>query len=524
MNIFAISGFINGISAVIFGLIVYFKNPKQSPNRTFVLMTFSLAIWCFGYGFWQLSKNYESALFWIRILSIGSTFIPVFFLHWIFSLFNFQKKKEWILVGAYLITLFFLSFISSPLYIKEITPQLSFFWWPQAGIVYTLYIIFSYFGMIGYITYELIKLFKKTNGYLHEQIKYILFAMIVGFGGGATNFLLWYGIHILPYGNFLVFLYPLILTFAITRYHLFEIKVILTEILVAVIAVILAGEIFVFETIQAKFLGSGIFFLFCIFGYILIKTTNQEIERRQELQKAYAELEKLDKAKTEFVSIASHQLRTPLAAVKGYVSMLLEKSYGTLTEKMEKPLKNIYDSNERLIKLVNDLLNFSRIESGKIEIKLEETSINEVIVNTVEELKGLAEKKNLYLRFEKPEKDLPKIPFDAEKIRQAISNIIDNAIHYTTKGGITVRCKIENNKCKIEISDTGEGMTKEEIIGLFNSFNRGTAGTRFWTEGAGLGLYVAKKFVEIHNGRIWAESRGKEKGSVFYIELPIKVK
>jgi len=255
----------------------------------------------------------------------------------------------------------------------------------------------------------------------------------------------------------------------------------------------------------------------------LAKRLEERVEQRtKELGKACEELKKLDKAKSEFVSIASHQLRTPLTAIKGYISMMLEKTYGEPPEKMEKPLKNIYLSNERLIKLVNDLLNVSRIEAGRMEMELEKLSLEEIITSVAEELKNIVKEKGIYLNFEKPEKALPKILADREKIRQVIMNVIDNAIRYTEKGGVTIKCKMQNAKCKIEVSDTGAGLTKYELSKMFGSFSRGTAGTRLYTEGVGLGLYVARRFVEMHNGKIWAESKGKDKGSTFYIELPIK--
>lgn len=249
----------------------------------------------------------------------------------------------------------------------------------------------------------------------------------------------------------------------------------------------------------------------------------KEVEKRtKELSDAYEELKKLDKAKSEFVSIASHQLRTPLTAIKGYISMILENSYGKLSAKLKKPIENIYTSNERLIRLVNDLLNVSRIEAGRTELKREEASITELVSSIIDELKNNAGQKGIYLKLEKTKNGSKNISIDKSKMRQVIMNIIDNAIRYTEKGGITVRCAAQDKKYKIEIKDTGEGMTKDEMGDLFESFSRGKAGTRFWTEGAGLGLYVAKKFVDMHNGKIWAESQGKGKGSTFHIELPIK--
>ena len=202
--------------------------------------------------------------------------------------------------------------------------------------------------------------------------------------------------------------------------------------------------------------------------------------------------------------------------------MIIEKTYGEPPEKMKTPLGNIYLSNERLIKLVNSLLDVSRIEAGRLETKFERLSLADVISSVIEELKNVAREKGLYLKLEKPTKLIPEILIDQQKARQIILNLIENAIRYTEKGGVTIKLDVERSKIKIIVSDTGEGMTKEEISHLFESFSRGSAGTRFWTEGAGLGLYVAKKFVEMHNGKIWAESPGRGKGSTFYIELKIR--
>ena len=255
----------------------------------------------------------------------------------------------------------------------------------------------------------------------------------------------------------------------------------------------------------------------------LTETLQQKVdEQTKELRKSYEELKVLDKAKSEFISIASHQLRTPLAAVKGYISMVLEGSYGKLNERAKRPMENVYQSNERLIKLVNDLLNLSRLDAGKIKFEPKPTSLEEMVKGIVEELRITIENKGLYIKMKWPELPLPEVMVDRDHIRQVIINIIDNAIRYTEKGGVTVKFQITNSKLQIIIADTGEGMTKEEISHLFESFSRGTAGTRFWTEGAGLGLYIARKFIDMHKGRIFAESKGKGKGSTFYIEIPTK--
>lgn len=254
----------------------------------------------------------------------------------------------------------------------------------------------------------------------------------------------------------------------------------------------------------------------------LAERLEEQVEQRtKELRKAYEELKKLDKAKSEFISMASHQLRTPLTAVKGYISMMIEGSYGKLPAKVQEKMKHIFYSNERLIKIVQDLLNISKIELGKIEIEKQPIQIEDLIQSCYEEMKISAEKKNLQFLWQKPKKPLPKINLDVLKIRQVILNLIDNAIRYTQKGKIEIKAQKLNSNLQISVKDTGEGLSEKEKRNIFEGFTRGSAGINFFIEGAGLGLYIAKKFLELHQAKIWAESEGKSKGSTFYIELPI---
>jgi signal transduction histidine kinase len=201
---------------------------------------------------------------------------------------------------------------------------------------------------------------------------------------------------------------------------------------------------------------------------------------------------------------------------------MLEGMYGTIPEKMWRPIGNVYESNERLINLVSDLLNLSRIEAGKIGMEWTTTNVEDIAESVSQELQIKAKERNLELILQKSKKSLPIVRVDQEKIRNVILNVIDNAIRYTRKGSITVKTEQVQDKIRIAISDTGAGMTKEELGKLFESFSRGGAGAQYSTEGTGLGLYIAKQFVQMHRGKIWAESPGKGRGSTFYIELPIR--
>lgn len=255
------------------------------------------------------------------------------------------------------------------------------------------------------------------------------------------------------------------------------------------------------------------------------KTLQKEVNSQtKELRGANIRLQQLDRAKSEFISLASHQLRTPLTIIKGYISMMLEGAWGEVVGKKKEQLEKVYSSNERLIKLVEDLLTVSRIESGRLEFDWQTISLEEMVDSVIKEFDQVVDKKKLYLKFIRPKKDLPKVKIDSLKIRQVIQNLVDNALHYTREGGATIRLKAGKNKVIFSIQDTGVGIPPKEQVVLFEKFSRGKDIGRIHTEGVGLGLYLGAKMIEAHQGRIWVESEGKNKGSTFYFELPIKGK
>jgi len=522
MNFFILSCFLTSALSLVIGFFIYSRNKEALLNKLWMGMSLSVCSWSFGLLKVISEQNPKIAFFWQCFLDISAVFIPVLFFHFILVFLEIDQRIKYKIQLAliYLLGLLIILISPFPIFKKGVVPLFGFDFWINPGPFYFLLpLLFT--GTIFYSVYLLIKGYLQSTGIKKTQIKFIIIAALVGFGGGLTNFFPQL-IKIYPFGNFFVVFYLLFVGYAITKYHLFEIRVILTELLIALIAIILLIQALTASSLTLIIFGFVLLALFGIVAYFLIKSVLKEIALRAELEVAYQELQKLDQAKSEFVSIASHQLRTPLTAIKGYVSLLLEGSYGKLTDKNRPPIENIYQSGERLIRLINELLNISRIEAGKLEMNFEETPIEEVINLATEETKMQAEKKKLYLKLEKPEASLPKVFIDKDKIKQVIMNVVDNAIKYTSQGGVTIKAKSNDSKVIIEVSDTGDGMAEEEISKLFKSFSRGSAGNKLSTEGAGLGLHIAKRFIEFHGGRIWAESPGKGKGSTVFIELPIK--
>lgn len=244
--------------------------------------------------------------------------------------------------------------------------------------------------------------------------------------------------------------------------------------------------------------------------------------KNEELKDANEHLKQLDQAKSEFLSIASHQLRTPLTGIKGYLSMMLDGDFGKFSSKQNTILKDVFLASDRMTKLVNVFLNVSRIESGRLKLDLQEVEISDIIKKSIEDLKSNAELKGIKLSFEdlRKKQDKIKIKLDADKIKDAFLNLIDNSIKYTTKGTVNVELNCDDKNILIKIRDTGIGLSEEEIDRLFAKFSRGNDSAKINTDGSGLGLYIARKMIEIHGGKIWAESEGPGKGSVFQFTIP----
>ncbi len=252
-----------------------------------------------------------------------------------------------------------------------------------------------------------------------------------------------------------------------------------------------------------------------------IKLDEEVKKKTAELRQANEELKRLDEAKSEFISIASHQLRTPLTIIKGYISMMLEGSFGEISLAVSANLTKVYEANERLIRLVENLLDISRIESGRQEYNMVDTRLEDMAKVVVENLKANAAAKKLQLVFSLPDKKLPAVHADIDKLHEVMINFVDNAIKYTPAGKVEVSVAEEpKGMVTFCVKDSGMGISPEIKASLFHKFSRSKDSFRAHTEGLGLGLYVAKMMIDAHGGKIWAESDGEGKGSKFCFSLP----
>ena len=251
------------------------------------------------------------------------------------------------------------------------------------------------------------------------------------------------------------------------------------------------------------------------------KLAEEELRKsKEELQKAYEELKDLDKMKTEFAAIATHEIGTPLSVISSNVEMLKEGLFGNLSDDQKKRLNIISTNTDHLIKLNREMMDISRMDAGKLKLKLESCCIGTIAKEIAYEMETtLAKDKKIDINLKIPD-DLPLVSCDRYRMRQVFGNLINNAIKYTAEGGkIDLSIKEEENWLIIAVKDNGIGIPKEEQEKIFQRFYEIGDYLEHETGGAGLGLSIVKGIVEAHYGKVWVESEPK-KGSTFYFMLP----
>lgn len=242
-------------------------------------------------------------------------------------------------------------------------------------------------------------------------------------------------------------------------------------------------------------------------------------EATRKLRLTNEKLRQLDQTKDDFISMASHQLRTPLTSVKGYVSMVLDEDAGKVTAQQRKLLDQAFISSQRMVYLIADLLNVSRLKTGKFVIEPKPTNLAEVVETELEQLKETAKGRNLKLLYERP-KSFPTLNLDETKIRQVIMNFSDNAIYYTPSGGtITVSLVDKPESVELTVADNGIGVPKSEQHHLFTKFYRAGNAKKARPDGTGLGLFMAQKVIVAQGGAIIFHSE-ENKGSTFGFSFP----
>jgi signal transduction histidine kinase len=254
----------------------------------------------------------------------------------------------------------------------------------------------------------------------------------------------------------------------------------------------------------------------------LLRFDAEQRRAAAELGRLNQELEQTSKAKSEFLANMSHELRTPMNAILGFTEMLIDGLYGDVPKALQEPLADIQVNGRHLLRLINDVLDLSKIEAGHMQLSLTEYSARDIVDMVNASLRSLAAEKGLHLETRVPD-DLPIAYGDSGRLTQCLMNLAGNAIKFTREGRVVIAVELAGNDLLFRVSDTGIGIPREELQNVFAEFRQvDTAVTREFG-GTGLGLSITKRFVEMHGGRIWAES-DVGKGCTFFFTVPLRVK
>ncbi len=521
------------IANALLAYVVYSQAPESATNRFFFLLSLITTVW-----FILMYSSVQPSLLRVSLSLIRGTIVvaaPMSLLFFFLSYsipsptFTLASRYKWLSILATVCVMLIGAAPFAFIGVQAIDGKPN----PIPGPGLLPFILLSTVFSIAAVA-VLIRKLRRSQGREHQQLGLIMsgMALMVGFIMGTILIpvVFFENNTFVAFAPLYILLFLSATAFAIMKYQLFNVKVIATESLVMVLVFtlllegLLAGSLrqIVYKIIFAVLVG--------VLGAGVVRSVNREVQQKEELaqlaerlKKANDRLKELDELKTEFLSIASHQLRTPLSIIKGYSELLRDGAYGKMNIKEKKVLSNIDVSNERLIKLVDEFLNVSRIEQGRTNYRFADMDIVALIKDVTSELEEKAHPKGISLAYEsKHKKTGLQVVADEDKLRHAIYNFVDNAIKYSPEHTkIHILLEPETNGLALRVRDSGVGMDQKDLTNLFQKFYRSPHVMRDF-QGTGLGLFVVRQFIEAHGGHVWADSQGVGKGSEFGFWIPRK--
>ena len=521
----------------IYGLFIYSRNRKDKVNFSFFILTISISAWGLTMLGYRGFLDHDTVLFMARLLYFTAICIPTAFIYFCFifpdpnaKLNAYQKY----LTPLPLVILCTMSLVPGWfIYDVILYPgrETSIVFNYLAEVLFGVYVV-SYFSWAYWIIF---KKYLKATGILKTQLAFIFVGTF-----SSTMITLITNLTLLYFGDFdfnwvgqigIIVMITFIF-YSILKYRLFNIKVIATELFVFSLWVFILVRTFFSDNIQDELINLGLFAITLGVGALLIRSVIREVEQREKIENLAADLEKtntrlteLDKQKTEFISFATHQLRAPLTAMKGYASLIIEGDLGAVGEKIKDAVSRMFESAKTMAIVVDDYLNVSRIELGTMKYNLEPLNMKDLVTEVAAELKPNIEKAGLKFSFNAAGEGPWTVSADPDKWKQVIANIIDNSVKYTPSGSLAVALERVPNAdgtipVRFSVTDTGIGINPAVMPKLFQKFSRAEGANKVNIHGTGLGLFIAKEIVTAHHGKVWAESEGEGKGSKFIVELP----
>ncbi len=523
--------FLPSLSGLIIAIFVLRANWRNKAAQALLFTTTMFAVWCFLDLITWASPRSDIIMFVWSTLMYFELLMYVGAFYFVYAFFNqkFPSFKIELAIFAMFLPLILFGHTKLNLVGFDFTNCLRY---ASEGPLWQYYVYgfeFLFVGLILGLTINELYLKRRNK---RETILVasgiLLFLLSFSIGNLIGSFLGdWKSGQI---GLFGMPIFVAFLGYILVRYQTFRIKLLATEALMAGQLILLCSLLFVRSIENAQIIALGTILFFSILGTLLIKSVRSEVEQRQEIQKLANTLEVtnerlrvVDQQKSEFVSIASHQLRSPLTAIRGYTSMILDGNYGAAPEQMTPVLNRIHESAKLMAFSIEDFLNVSRIESGNMKYNYSDFNLRAQAEHIVDDLRPEATRSGLLLFFKSDMHGKGIVHADISKTQQILHNLINNSLKYTQKGSITVFVydDIGRKQLVVNVIDTGIGMSAETMNDLFQKFSRAKNANSVNVGGTGLGLFVARAMARTMGGDITCTSAGDQKGASFVLTLPL---
>lgn len=490
--------------------LVLFSRPLNKTKILWSLMSIGICIWSFGTGWVSSAINYETALHGARLAYFGVILIPLFFIHSVSVMIHWKNRA--LIMGLYMgaILLEILHFSGNLVSV-----------WPMGGFPYYIkalppyFLFFIYIATLVVITETvLLKEAARANPITKKQCLIMFAGSSLGFLGGFSLIPLKYGIPFSPYGNLLVSLHVILVAYGMFRYELMDFKPALKRFAAAasiyvsllILSLPLSWPLLMKIASQNKESIAPIFLLVIILTLVL--SSGPAIYATFIRRKYWL--------KGNITTGLTHELKSPLASIQSATDILMEKAANPESKtNADTYLTMIQKNADRLDGFVKDLLTIARIQDDNINISKSPVDLGFIVGDTLSTYTPLAEQKKLQILTDIPPIDSARL--DEDKFRQILSNLVSNAIKYSDRGTIRIKAEKKGGNIIFSVSDEGRGVKKENLERIFDRFYQSSTTHK----GAGVGLAIAKAWVEAHNGKIWANSKGEGQGTQITFTLPI---
>lgn len=517
--------------AILGSLFIYSKNKRSFSAKVLVAIAIFFSLWSFADLILWAGNDISVILFAWPFLSVAEA---AFFLTTLYFVYVFLEQDDISFRKKFLLASLFAPIV---VFIPTVY-SIQAFILPDCDAIdgeivsrYLLYILEPtvILWIIGLLIH---RLFKADSKEARAKAGILLFgigAFLGTFWASRIVAQVFGNYEFEQYGFFGMVVFMGLLMYLIVRYQMFNVRVLTVQILVSALVFLVAAEFFLMGGLIEKAVIGITLTLTVVLGRFLVRTTEAEVKRKEELEAITRELEsanvrltELDTLKSQIFSFASHQLRTPITAIRGF-SYLITEQYDKLSpERIKEMVGKIRVSSDRMVAIINDFLMLRRLEEGKMVYAFAEMDIVKLVKEILDEVRLMAESKNLKLDLSTTDEHIS-IEADSAKVSQVVQNFIDNAIKYTQEGWVTVSIVKGDEHVRVTVSDSGRGVSAEFLPKLFGEFNRDKSVMES-IQGTGIGLFLARQIVEGHKGKIWVESDGSGKGSSFIFEIPLKQK